>query len=108
MNSEANLDEVWANATSVGGGRVTFTEGTVADDTAGNGMDANGATANGNGATANGNGATANGNGVAGNGNGMTEEDMPDGNGVYTGTVTVTGAMDAMQTISIWGKRFLR
>ena len=108
VNSEANLDEVWANATSVGGGRVTFTEGTVADDAEANGggMDAGTNGANGMGSDSNGaNGMDAGANGANGmDANGMTEEAMPDGDGVYTGMVTVSGAMDGEQTINIFGR----
>ena len=106
VSSESGLT-VTADASSIGGGAsVTLMEGTVVDDATANG---NGATANGNGATTNGNGAAANGNGAAANGdgmdaNGMTEEAaMPAGNGVYTETVTVTGATDGAKMITITG-----
>ena len=100
VSSEPGLT-VTADASAIGGGMVTLTEGTVDDDMAangnGNGMDANG---NGNGmdTNGNGNGTDANGNG---NGNGMTDAAMPAGNGVYTGMVTVTDAEAGEQTITI-------
>ena len=99
VSSESGLT-VTADASAIGGGMVTLTEGTVDD-----GMDANG---NGNGMDANGNGngmdANGNGNGDNGNGNGdngMTDTAMPAGNGVYTGMVTVTNAEAGEQTITI-------
>ena len=101
VSSESGLT-VTADASSIGGGAsVTLMEGTVVDDATANG---NGATANGNGATTNGNGngAAANGDGM--DANGMTEEAaMPAGNGVYTETVTVTGATDGAKMITITG-----
>ena len=87
VSSESGLD-VTADATSVGGGMVTLTEGTVEDDAA----------ANGNGAS-NGNGAT-NGNGEAASGNGEAEE-APAGNGMYTAMIPVSGATDGEKTITI-------
>ena len=85
---------VTADASAIGGGTVTLTEGMMdangmtngmdangmangmdANGNGGNGMDANGNGGNGNGMTANGNGGNGNGmtaNGNGGNGNGMT------------------------------------
>ena len=116
VESEPGLT-VTANAESVGGGMmVMFTEGT-ADESNGNGdaANGNGDAANGNGDAANGNGDAANGNGDASNGNGDASNGNGDaangngmaeaapGNGVYTGMVTVSGAEDGEQTITITG-----
>ena len=116
---------VTADASAIGGGTVTLTEGMMAANGMTNGMDANGMTngmangmdangmdANGmtNGMDANGmtNGMDANGmtNGMDANGmtNGMDANGMADaapGNGMYTGMATVTGATDGAQMITI-------
>ena len=109
VSSEPGLT-VTADATAIGGdAAVALDEGMDANGN-GNGMDANG-NGNGNGMDANGNGngngmdanGNGNGNGMDANGNGddMTETAMPAGNGVYSGMVTVTGAEDGEQTITI-------
>ena len=74
VSSESGLT-VTADASAIGGGMVTLTEGMMDANGNGNGMTANGNGGNGNGMTANGNGANGNGmtaNGNGGNGNGMT------------------------------------
>ena len=129
VSSESGLT-VMADASAIGGAAaVALPEGMMAADGNGNGMTANGngngmtangngngmtANGNGNGMTANGNGngMTANGNGngmtANGNGNGMTAngngngmDDAAPGNGVYSAMVTVTGAADGEQMITI-------
>ncbi len=99
VSSESGLT-VTADASSIGGGMVTLDEGTMAADANGNGANGNGA--NGNGANGNGaNGNGANGNGMTNGNGGMGAGAMPAGNGMYSGTTTVTGAADGEQTITI-------
>ena len=94
VSSESGLT-VTADASAIGGGTVTLTEGMMdanGMDANGmtNGMDANGNGGNGNGMTANGNGGNGNGmtaNGNGGNGNGMTAN----GNGGNGNGMTANG-----------------
>ena len=84
--SESGLT-VTADATSIGGGMVTLTEGTMAADDSG-GMDA---------------AADSGGMDAADDSSDMDAGAMPAGNGMYSGMATVTGADDGEQTITITG-----